>query len=216
VVVVGAAVVVVVVGAAVVVVVVGAVVEVVDAVVVVVGAVVEVVDAVVVVVGAVVEMVAPGAVVEVVAPGVVVEVVAPVVVVVVVPQELVMVLVSMVTAPFRASSRPSTTAPVVAEIEVRARMVPTKVEFVPRVAELPTCQNTLQGETPTSTTLLALAVVSVLAIWKIKTSSASPWSVSVPVIPNVPDAELYTPDVSVCPPSSVAMVVGGPWPAALV
>jgi hypothetical protein len=191
------AVVVVVVGAVVVVVVVGAVVEVVDAVVVVVGAVVEVVDAVVVVVGAVVEVV-------------------PVVVVVVVPQELVMVLVSMVTCPFRASSRPFTTAPVVAAMSVKARMVPTKVEVVPRVAELPTCQNTLQGETPTSTTLLALAVMSVLAIWKIKTSSASPWSVSVPVIPNVPAAELYTPDVSVCPPSSVAMVVAGPWPAALL
>jgi hypothetical protein len=52
----------------------------------------------------------------------------------------VMTLVSSVTAPLRASRRPWIVAPVVAEMEVRASTVPTKVEFVPRVAELPTCQ----------------------------------------------------------------------------
>jgi hypothetical protein len=53
---------------------------------------------------------------------------------------LVMVLVSRVTAPFRASVRPSTVAPVVNVIEVKARMLPRNVEPVPSVAELPTCQ----------------------------------------------------------------------------
>ena len=52
----------------------------------------------------------------------------------------VMVLVSRVTAPLRASSRPCTVACVLALIEVNAKMVPTKVELVPRVAELPTFQ----------------------------------------------------------------------------
>ena len=53
----------------------------------------------------------------------------------------VMVLVSIVTAPFRASARPSMVAPVVGrEIEVNAMMVPLKVLAVPSVAELPTCQ----------------------------------------------------------------------------
>ena len=53
---------------------------------------------------------------------------------------LVMVLVSKVTAPFRASVRPSTVAPVVSVIEVNARMFPLNEEPVPSVAELPTCQ----------------------------------------------------------------------------
>jgi len=50
------------------------------------------------------------------------------------------VLFSSVTAPFRASSRPSTVAPVFALIEVSARTLPLKVVVVPMVAELPTCQ----------------------------------------------------------------------------
>jgi len=54
------------------------------------------------------------------------------------------VLLSSVTAPFLASNRPSTVAPVVAAIDVRARMFPLNVELVPSVAELPTCQKTLQ------------------------------------------------------------------------
>src|SRR5688572_409750 len=58
-----------------------------------------------------------------------------------VPQaELVMTFESNVTAPLRANSRPLMVADVVAVIEVRASTVPTKVELVPNVAELPTCQ----------------------------------------------------------------------------
>lgn len=59
--------------------------------------------------------------------------------------ERVMRFVSRVTAPLRASSRPSTDAPVCAVIDVKAMTFPMKSEAVPRVAELPTCQNTLHA-----------------------------------------------------------------------
>ena len=44
-------------------------------------------------------------------------------------------------------------------------------------------------------------VISVLAVWKMKTEFAlfAPSSVSVPDIPKVPDADVYTPATSVCP-----------------
>lgn len=76
----------------------------------------------------------------------------------------VIVFVSRVTAPFRASARPSTmVAPVCRAIDVNARMLPLKVVVVPRVAELPTCQYTLQAWAPLiRLTVLAGAVVSVL------------------------------------------------------
>jgi len=48
------------------------------------------------------------------------------------------VLSSSVTAPLRARSRPSTSAPVVRVIEVSARMFPMSCVSAPRVAELPT------------------------------------------------------------------------------
>ncbi len=51
-----------------------------------------------------------------------------------------MELVSMVTAPFRASARPSKVAPVLNVMEVIAMMVPTRDELTPSVAELPTTQ----------------------------------------------------------------------------
>src|SRR5664279_6475282 len=58
------------------------------------------------------------------------------------PQQLerVMLSLSRVTAPFRASVRPSIVTPVVTVTLVRARMLPRNVEPVPSVAELPTCQ----------------------------------------------------------------------------
>ena len=59
--------------------------------------------------------------------------------------ELETVLVSIVTAPFRAKALPDTLAPVVSVMLVSARIFPTNVLFVPRTAELPICQNTLQG-----------------------------------------------------------------------
>lgn len=88
---------------------------------------------------------------------------------------LVMLLVSIVTAPFRARALPSTLAPVCREMLVRARIFPTNSVVVPRVAELPTCQNTLQAVPPLITlTDELLAVVSVLPIWRMKTAASLP------------------------------------------
>jgi hypothetical protein len=84
----------------------------------------------------------------------------------------------------RASARPSTVVPVVTEIDVNAMIVPVKEDVVPNVAELPTCQKTLQALAPLITlTLLAEAVIRVEAIWKMKTAFGSPWpsKVSVPL-----------------------------------
>jgi hypothetical protein len=68
---------------------------------------------------------------------------------------------SRVTAPLRERTRPLTDDPVVAVIEVKAKIVPVKLEFVPSVAEDPTCQNTLQAWAPlTKLTELPEAVVS--------------------------------------------------------
>lgn len=81
------------------------------------------------------------------------------------------VLVSKVTAPLLANNWPFITAPVVAVIDVNAKMLPWKVDPVPSVAELPTCQKTLQDFAPLiRTTLLLDAVISVEPIWKMKTA----------------------------------------------
>jgi hypothetical protein len=62
---------------------------------------------------------------------------------------VVMALSSRVTAPFCAKTRPVTGTPVSSVAEVNAKMFPTKlVVWVPRVAELPTCQKTLHAWTP--------------------------------------------------------------------
>ena len=60
----------------------------------------------------------------------------------------VIVSVSRVTAPLRASTRPTTVTPVVTVMLCRARTLPVKVDAVPRVAELPICQYTLHGLAP--------------------------------------------------------------------
>ena len=52
------------------------------------------------------------------------------------------------TSPFRASALPYTVTPSATVIDVRANIVPTNVDPDPRVAELVTCQNTLQGLAP--------------------------------------------------------------------
>src|SRR3984957_5123788 len=104
----------------------------------------------------------------------------------------VMVSLSRVTAPLLASMLPAIVSPVVTVIEARARMLPAKVEPVPSVAELPTCQKTLQAWAPLMRLMaLAEAVVRVEPAWK--TNSAlgfpPPLSVSAPVSPSE-DAEL--------------------------
>ena len=98
---------------------------------------------------------------------------------------LVILFVSKVTAPLRANTRPTTFAPVVRVADVKAKIFPLNVEFVPSVAELPTCQKTLQAWAPfVRTTLLSPAVMSVEEVLKIKTALGSPaaLSVRVPVI----------------------------------
>jgi hypothetical protein len=51
-----------------------------------------------------------------------------------------------------------------------------KLEAVPRVAELPTCQNTLQAWAPlVKMMLLADAVISVDATWNTNTDAGLPW-----------------------------------------
>jgi len=54
-------------------------------------------------------------------------------------------------------------------------MVPCKTEFVPRVAELPTCQKMLEAWAPPARiTCRPAVVVRVDAIWKMKTALESP------------------------------------------
>jgi hypothetical protein len=92
--------------------------------------------------------------------------------------------VSNVTEPFRASALPDTLAPVVREMLVRARMLPTNTVPVPMTAELPTCQNTLQSTPPLVTrTDELLAVLRVLTVLNTKTALALPWAfkVNIPV-----------------------------------
>jgi hypothetical protein len=85
--------------------------------------------------------------------------------------------VSSETAPFRANARPVSPAPVFRVMLVSARMFPRNVELVPSVAELPTCQNTLQrdvGPLLIMRTDEPLAVVSALPILKTNTALALP------------------------------------------
>ena len=92
----------------------------------------------------------------------------------------VIVLLSSVTAPLRASALPCSVAPVVIEIESRAMMMPTNWLPVPIVAELPTCQKTLQAcAPPISVTAAPEPVVRVEPAWKMKTALGSPWASSV-------------------------------------
>jgi hypothetical protein len=125
-------------------------------------------------VGGVVDVVVGGVVVVVVG-GVVVVVLGGVVGVTVAHLALEMSFVSSVTAPLRASNRPSTSAPVFAVIDVRAMMLPWKSVVVPSVAELPTCQNTLHARAPLiRLTPLFDAVVRVDPIWKMKRAFGFP------------------------------------------
>jgi hypothetical protein len=124
---------------------------------------------------------------------------------------------SRLTCPLRASARPAMVSPVSTEIDVRARMVPVKAECVPRVAELPTCQNTLHAWAPlVSMTLLAESVMSVEGAWKMKTALGSPpaFRVSDPPTSSEEDA-LYTPGASVLPaPMKAGTLAVGLRPAA--
>ena len=66
---------------------------------------------------------------------------------------------------------------------VNAIITPAKSLPVCMVALEPTCQKTLQGDTPFKDTLELVPVIRVLPIWKINTSLGPPFSVRVPVKP---------------------------------
>ena len=88
---------------------------------------------------------------------------------------LVMVLLSRVTAAVRARTRPSMVTPVVTVIDANAITVPRIVEWVPSVAELPTCQKTLPACAPLIRfTPLAEAVMRVDAVLKMNTAPLRP------------------------------------------
>ena len=87
----------------------------------------------------------------------------------------VIVLACNDTPAIRANALPSRVAPVVSVMDWSAIMVPLKTEFVPRVAELPTCQKMLAAWAPPARiTCRPAVVVRVEAIWKMKTALASP------------------------------------------
>jgi len=54
-------------------------------------------------------------------------------------------MVSNVTAPVCANTRPVTVAPVVSVMDVNARMFPLKTELIPSVAELPDLPEDIAG-----------------------------------------------------------------------
>jgi hypothetical protein len=98
--------------------------------------------------------------------------------------QTVTLLLSSVTAPFRAKTLPLTLALVFRVMLVSATTLPGSEAPVPRVAELPTCQDTPQLEALLmSMTDEPLAVVSVLPILKMKTAFEWPCAsrVSIPV-----------------------------------
>jgi hypothetical protein len=100
-------------------------------------------------------------------------------------QAVEMTLVSMVTAAFSARARPhGMIAPVSRVMLWAARMLPSNDVLVPRVAELPTCQNKPSSGPPLITwTTELLAVVKLFPISKTHNALSLPCalSVSVPV-----------------------------------
>ena len=114
---------------------------------------------------------------------------------------LVIVSVSRVTAATLASARPKMVTLLLTEIDCWARMVPWKVVPVLRVAELPTCQNTLQAwALPMKLIVVPVSVVRVEPAWKMKTALGSPcpFRISWPLTSSE-DVALYTPGVRTWP-----------------
>jgi len=86
-----------------------------------------------------------------------------------------MILLSKVTAPIRVRALPSRFALVNSEIDWSASIVPLETEFVPRVAEEPTCQKTLEAcAPPARITFRPSLVVRSDATWKIQTAFELP------------------------------------------
>jgi hypothetical protein len=89
-------------------------------------------------------------------------------------------LSSKVIAAVRANSPPSFVTPVSTVIEARATIFPANTVPTPRVAELPTCQNTLHAwaplvkDTSVKDTSAPVEVMSVDPIWMTQALSGSP------------------------------------------
>lgn len=109
------------------------------------------------------------------------------------------VFVSRVMAASRAKSLPVWTAfwPVV--IEVFAMTTPLKLELAPNVAEVPTCQKTLQGEAPFSRMMEEpTGVMTVVVVLNMKRAPLSPLASNRRILSKVIESEKqYTPGVSV-------------------
>jgi hypothetical protein len=91
-----------------------------------------------------------------------------------------------VTAPDKAYNPPELDTALSRVIEVKARMLPTKIVAEPSVADDPITQNTPHGCAPfMRMTCEAVAVVRVDPIWKMNTAFGFPWPsrVNMPVMP---------------------------------
>ena len=114
-----------------------------------------------------------------------------------------MVFPDMVTAPVLANALPSSDAPVLKEMDCMAMTVPLKTEVVPKVAELPTCQKIFEAMAfPLRITFRPEVVVSVEAIWKMKTAFGFPFASRVrsPEEMAREEVDLYSPGERVRPP----------------
>jgi hypothetical protein len=101
-----------------------------------------------------------------------------------------MVLLINVTAPLRAKALPLRVAALFMVMLWSAMIVPWNVVFVSRVAELVTCQNTLQLRPPPVKATDELGeVVIALPILNTQTSVALPLRVSAPVNPAVDEKQ---------------------------
>ena len=88
-----------------------------------------------------------------------------------------MVFPDIVTPPVLANALPLRVAPVLKVIDCMANIVPIKTDVVPNVAELPTCQKIFDANAPPlRITWRPVVVVSVDAIWIIKTAFAFPFA----------------------------------------
>src|SRR3970282_1958480 len=80
-----------------------------------------------------------------------------------------------VTSAFWARARPCAVTLSATVIVVKARMLPTNVDPVSSVAELPTCQKTLHAWAPLiRDTVLPEPVIRVESVWKMKTELGLP------------------------------------------
>lgn len=96
------------------------------------------------------------------------------------PDHLRITALSSVTAPMRASARPSKTAPCAIEMGVWARMIPWSTEVVPSVSELPTTRWMFPASAPPARMMCRPDVrVNLEAIWKMKTPPRFPYVLSV-------------------------------------